>query len=78
MTAAAITSNDDIDEVKFVWRDPTDTIQRNVTIPTITVGDSTVAMNTYNPNIPGVWTIEAHFEDGTSNNNIGCIIYGIE
>jgi hypothetical protein len=59
--ALALTDDDSVNEVKFRWLDPTLTIVRT---NTALANSSGAAFDTFNPDKPGAWIVEADFGQG--------------
>ena len=69
ISATATTNSTVIKYVKFVWKDPDNSVNRTITKPTIIgTGNNSSAIDFFTaPNKTGVWTVQAHFLDTASN-----------
>src|SRR5437867_2714617 len=69
ISATATTNNTSIKDIKFVWKDPTNTVATNNTRPIIQgAGNNSSATNLFTaPNQTGLWTVEAHFLNTAGN-----------
>ena len=68
VSATATTNSTVIKYVKFVWKDPDNSVNRTIINPTIIgTGNNSSAIDFFTaPNKTGVWTVQAHFLDTAS------------
>jgi hypothetical protein len=67
MTATATTNDTSITQVVFSWKDPSNSTAAS-NVKTVTLGSVRTAIDIFTvPNVNGLWTIDAHFKNGTGN-----------
>jgi hypothetical protein len=65
----AMTTNSRVDEVRFIWKNPTDKVDLDVTVNVFTNGTTFdgklvyYAISTFNPKVAGDWGVQVKFYD---------------
>lgn len=68
ISASATTNNTSIHDVRFVWRNPSNAVAADKTIPTVNSADINTAVDIFAElDQTGIWSVNAHFLDTKGN-----------